>query len=169
MTQARGDAPGPRRHAGEPVDPDVDLHLDAQRDEWLRHRFVLPVIAAGGMAGAAARHGADVLWPAGTGGLPWATLGVNVVGCLLIGVLMVYVIEVEEAHPLARPFLGAGVLGGFTTFSTYAVEVTTLLADGRPVPALAYLVGTVVLALAGVLAGLTAARAVVSRPAGGGR
>jgi fluoride exporter len=76
-------------------------------------------------------------------------------------VLMVYVVEVGEAHPLARPFLGVGVLGGFTTFSTYAVEVTELVADGRAVHALAYVGGTVVVALAATLVGLSLARRVV--------
>jgi fluoride exporter len=156
-----GDRPEPRPHAGEPVDPDVDLHVAAQRDEWRRHRVVLPVIAAGGMAGASARHAVDVLWPPASGGLPAGTLGVNALGCLLIGVLMVYVVEVGEAHPLVRPFLGVGVLGGFTTFSTYSVEVTGLLADGHAVRALAYLGGTVVVALAATLVGLSLARRVV--------
>lgn len=156
---------GLRPHAGDPVDPDVDFHVAAQRDEWRRHRVVLPVIAVGGMVGASARHAADVLWPTAGGDLPWATLGVNALGCLLIGVLMVYVVEVGQAHPLARPFLGVGVLGGFTTFSTYAVEVTVLLADGRALLALSYLAGTVAVALASTLAGLALARRVArARP-----
>jgi fluoride exporter len=156
-----GGRPEPRPHAGEPVDPDVDLHVASQRDEWRRRRVVLPVVAVGGMAGASARHAADVLWPTASGGLPWATLGVNALGCLLIGVLMVHVVEVGEAHPLVRPFLGVGVLGGFTTFSTYTGEVTELLADGRAVQALAYLAGTVVVALAATLVGVSLARRVV--------
>jgi CrcB protein len=71
---------------------------------------------------------------------------------------MVFVVEVGGAHPLARPFLGVGVLGGFTTFSTYAVEVAELLADARPELALGYLVGTVLVALVAVTAGLFLAR-----------
>ena len=122
---------GDDRPAARAVDPDVDLHVPDQRLEWDRKRFVLPVIAAGGMLGAGARHAASLAWPAPPGSFPWTTLGVNVAGCLLIGALMVLVVEVGGAHPLLRPFAGVGVLGGFTTFSTYAVETTELLRDGH--------------------------------------
>jgi len=151
------------------VDPDVDLHDPGQVREWQRHRFVLPAIALGGMLGASARHGADLLWPAKPGAVPWTTLGVNVLGCLLIGVLMVLVVEVGGAHPLWRPFAGVGVLGGFTTFSTYAVETTVLLDDGHPGLAFGYVAGTVVLALAAVTVGLVTTRAAVGKRSRTGR
>ena len=146
-----------------PVDPDVDLHDPAEGREWARHRVVLPVIAAGGMLGAAARHLAEVTWSAGDGAVPWATLAINVTGCLLLGVLMVLVVEAGDAHPLVRPFLGVGVLGGFTTFSTYTGEVAVLLADGHPARALGYLLGTVVAALAAVTLGVATTRGAVRR------
>jgi CrcB protein len=145
------------------VDPDVDLHEPDQAREWQRHRFVLPAIALGGMVGASARHGADLLWPTSRGEIPWATLGVNVVGGLLLGVLMVLVVEARGRHPLWRPFAGVGVLGGFTTFSTYVVETDALLRDGRPGLAFAYLAGTLVLALSAVTVGLVATRAALGR------
>ncbi len=93
------------------VDPDVDLHVAGQRREWSRHRFVLPAIALGGVAGASARYAAGRAWPTPEHAFPWTTLGVNALGCLLIGVLMVFVVEVGGAHPLLRPFAGVGVLG----------------------------------------------------------
>ncbi len=69
--------------------------------------------------------------PPPTGAFPWAIFWVNVLGCALIGVLMVLVGEGgRRAHPLVRPFLGVGVLGGFTTFSTYALDFSELL-DAR--------------------------------------
>lgn len=141
------------------VDPDVDLYAPGQRREWSRHRFVLPAIALGGMVGASARYAAARVWPTPDSGVPWTTLGVNAVGCLLIGVLMVFVVEVGGAHPLLRPFAGVGVLGGFTTFSTYAVDTVTLLDAGRPEAALGYWAGTLVVALAAVVAGVVVARA----------
>jgi CrcB protein len=125
------------------------------------HRWVVPVIALGGMLGAAARFAVERSWPAPSGSLPWATLGINVSGCALIGVLMVQVTETGKAHPLARPFLGVGLLGGYTTFSTYTVQVHGLLAAGKPVLALVYLLGTVVSALLAVGVGVLAARAAV--------
>ncbi|HEV7652777.1 MAG TPA: CrcB family protein [Actinophytocola sp.] len=94
------------------------------------HGPVLGVVALGGGLGALARYGLTVLLPTPPGGFPWATFLVNVLGCLLIGVLMVPVTEVHAAHRLVRPFLGVGVLGGFTTFSTYALEVHSLLRPG---------------------------------------
>lgn len=144
---------------GEPVDPDVDLHVLAQLRESRSQRAVLAVIAVGGMAGASARHGFELAWPTSSGGMPWATFTINASGCLLIGVLMVFVVEVGGAHPLVRPFLGVGLLGGFTTFSTYTVEVIGLVTGNRPVLALGYLFGTALSALVAVATGVFLARA----------
>lgn len=119
-------------------------------------RSEFPVVAAvslGGGLGALARYGAGLAVPAVAGRFPWATFGVNVLGCLLIGVLMVLVTEVRPAHRLVRPFLGVGVLGGFTTFSTYAVEVRELL-PGSLGTAAAYFLGTLVAAMLAVTAGV---------------
>jgi len=129
--------------------------------EWSRHRWVLPVVALGGAVGASGRHAIDLLWPAQAGGFPWGTFAVNVSGCLLIGVLMVHVVEVGRTHPLVRPFLGVGVLGGYTTFSTYAVQATSLTTAERPALALGYLFGTLAAAMAAVVAGVFAARTLV--------
>jgi CrcB protein len=143
----------------EAVDPDVDLHVPSQRREWRRHRFVLPVIAAGGMLGASARHGAAEVWPTDADALPWTTLTVNAIGCLLIGVLMVFVVEIGGAHPLLRPFAGVGILGGFTTYSTYTVDASNLIQAGRPGLALGYWSGTLVVALVAVATGVLLSRA----------
>jgi len=144
------------------VDPDVDLRVPAQRRELVgRHGPVLGAIALGGGLGALARYGVAHLLPAPPGGFPWATFVTNVAGCLLIGVLMVLVTEVWAAHRLVRPFLGAGVLGGFTTFSTYAVELHGLLRPGTVGTAFAYLAGTLVATLLATLAGVWATRAAV--------
>lgn len=121
---------------------------------------VVPVIALGGVLGAACRYGVGAALPTTTGAWPWSTLIVNATGCLLIGVLMVLV-EVSLVHRLARPFLGVGVLAGFTTFSTYAVDAQTLLVQGRPALALGYLVATPVVALLAVGVGVAATRALV--------
>lgn len=154
--------------SGEPADPDAGPSVPARRAEsagtgpWT----VLGVIAAGGAAGATARHGAEVLWPAPAGGFPWAVLGVNLLGCALIGVLMPLVAEGgRAAHPLVRPFLGVGVLGGFTTFSTYALGTVDLLEHGRPGPALLYAAGTAAGALLAVAAAARLTRAALGRAA----
>ncbi|SCL52173.1 camphor resistance protein CrcB [Micromonospora eburnea] len=136
-----------------PVDPDVDLHVPADRGELAAHPgTVLGVIAAGGVLGALARAGLQTAFPHPPTGFPWATFGVNVVGCLLIGALMA-VLTARPAGPLLRPFLGVGVLGGFTTFSTYVVDAQRAVTAGAPGTALAYLAATLVGALLAVWTG----------------
>ncbi|MGH3872440.1 MAG: FluC/FEX family fluoride channel [Pseudonocardiaceae bacterium] len=118
---------------------------------------VLAAISTGGVGGALARSGLDAAFPHRPDAVAWATLGVNVSGCLLIGVLMVLVTDVWP-HRLLRPLLGTGLLGGYTTFSTYIVDIQHLLAAGAARTALAYLAGTLLAALAAVYAGITIAR-----------
>jgi CrcB protein len=138
------------------VDPDVDLHVPAHRREL--HPWTLVVIALGGAVGALARYGVGLVLPTVPGRFPWGTFAINVVGCLLIGVLMVLVTDVFTGRPLLRPFLGVGVLGGFTTFSTYANEARGLLRPGSVPVAFGYLAGTLVSALLAVLVGMVVAR-----------
>jgi CrcB protein len=111
---------------------------------------LLPVIAAGGVVGALARYGLAEAWPHQAGGFPWATFVTNVAGCFLIGVLLARI--TPRSHQLLRPFLGTGVLGGFTTFSTFAVDTDRLLPD-HAVVALVYFFGTLATALVAVWAG----------------
>lgn len=162
--------PSPR----EPVDCDVDLTHDvaaARRGNAGRFALtagrddagVLAVIAAGGAIGASARYLAGLGWPVPAGSLPWATMVINLTGCALIGVLMVLVSEVWVGQRFIRPFVGTGILGGFTTFSTYAVDIQQLIANGHPVTALGYLLATVAGAIVAVLAGTHVTRALVRR------
>ncbi|GHE39629.1 CrcB family protein [Streptomyces sp. OfavH-34-F] len=145
--------------ADEPVDPDVDLNDPGQRRELRRsHYGVLAVIAAGGALGALARFEASRLWPTPAGAFPWTTLLVNAVGCLAIGVFLVAVTEIFTAHHLLRPFLATGVLGGFTTFSTYCVDIERLVDAGHAATALAYLATTAAAAMAAVGVGAFSTR-----------
>jgi CrcB protein len=155
-----------------PIDSDVEP-TDRVEPLRLRHLLqplrlvvaersdVLAVIALGGALGAVARWGTSVAWPHDTGEFPWATVQVNVLGSALIGLLMVVVRRRGTESRYARPFLGVGLLGGYTTFSTYALDVHALLLAHRPVLAAAYLVGTVVLGLLAVWCGVQAGRVVV--------
>ena len=97
------------------------------------------------------------------GAFPWSTFLINVVGCFLIGVLMVIVIHAIPAQTLVRPFVGVGVLGGFTTFSTYAVETVRLLDAGSAAIGVAYLFGTLLAAMTAVYAGTAGTRQVLFR------
>ncbi|MFB7555570.1 fluoride efflux transporter CrcB [Streptomyces brevispora] len=123
---------------------------------------VVAVIALGGAAGASARYAASLLWPMATDGFPWTTLLVNVIGCAVIGVFMVVISEVWAAHRLVRPFFGTGVLGGFTTFSTYAVDIERLIDGGRARSGLAYLGLTLLAALAAVWSAVWLTRRVLA-------
>lgn len=122
------------------------------------HAPVVAAVALGGALGASARYAASLLWPAAPGGFPWATFSVNVVGCALIGVFLVLLSEVWVAHRLVRPFVGTGVLGGFTTFSAYAAEIRNLLLAGPAAMGLVYLGLTLVAALAAVWASASLTR-----------
>jgi len=145
---------GPVPHYEEPVDPDLDP----------AHLVVVLAVSLGGGAGALARLAAYRLGPD-----VWATLAVNLAGCALIGALVVLTTEVWQAHPLIRPFLGTGVLGGFTTFSTYALDAHGLWVAGDRALAAGYLVGTLLgcVAAAAVAAGLS--RSLVKTRIGGRR
>ncbi|MEV7673775.1 fluoride efflux transporter CrcB [Streptomyces sp. NPDC088752] len=150
----------------EPIDPDVGpADVRRRRKPWRSPHgtpAAVAVVAVGGSLGALARFGASLLWPTPVGAFPWTTLTVNAVGCLVIGVFLVAVTEVFTAHPLLRPFFGTGFLGGFTTFSTYCVDIERLVDAGRAATALAYLAATVVAALAAVALGASGTRRLLS-------
>ncbi|MDR8407297.1 CrcB family protein [Nonomuraea sp. 3-1Str] len=150
MSDARPESGAPRlAETGvgpRPPRPDRPLGRRLRRVPWA----TLGAVSVGGMLGALARWGITLAFPHAPGAFAWATWGVNVTGCLLIGVLMVAVTEAWRVHPLVRPFLGVGVLGGYTTFSTYVVDAQRTLQAGEPRTALAYLAGTLVAALLAV-------------------
>lgn len=123
---------------------------------------VLAVVAAGGAIGAVGRYGLTVALPHEPTPFPWATFITNTTGCFAIGVLMLVVRDLLPGRPLVRPFLGVGVLGGFTTFSTYTLEIQRMADAGARGAAVAYLAGTVVAALAAVYAGDRATRRVLT-------
>ncbi|MDC7122012.1 CrcB family protein [Cellulomonas fimi] len=125
------------------------MHL--HRDPWL-----VVVVAVGGAVGTLARYGLSHAVP-DRGGVPVATLVENVVGAFLLGLLLE---ALARSGPdtgrrrVARLGLGTGVLGGFTTYSTFALEVVDRLADGRTGLALAYALGSVVLGVAACTGGV---------------
>ena len=111
-------------------------------------------VAAGGAIGALARHAAAVAVPHEPGSFAWAVLAVNVSGCALLGILIGAIATGRVRHPLARPFLGVGVLGGFTTFSAFSLDTYDLLDAAAVTSALAYVGLTIVGCLLAAAAGL---------------
>jgi CrcB protein len=126
--------------------PSVRRSLDAGQAR------LAAVIALGGATGAVARWAIGDAWPVRTGAFPWSTLAINVGGCLAIGVLMVLMEEVLAGRVYVRPLLGVGFLGGFTTFSTFAVETHNLLGE-HPILALTYYLGTPAAAVLAAIVG----------------
>jgi CrcB protein len=141
-----------------PIDPDVGPADVAEPPHWP----VVLAVGIGGVGGALARYGAQRAWPTHGAGLPWTTLTVNVLGCALLGVLLVLVTERGAVNRLWRPLLGTGVLGGFTTFSTYSVDLQRDLAAGRGGQALGYGAGTLVGAVVAVTLATAATRRLVA-------
>ena len=147
---------------GLPIDPDLTAQDDPQASVHRsgRHRRwdVALVVAAGGAIGGGARWLLNEAMPHPADGFPWPTFVENVTGCLVLGALMVFLLDVWPPHRYARPFLGIGVLGGFTTFSAYTAETAALLRTGHAPVALTYLFGTVILGLLATWVGIAAAR-----------
>jgi len=147
----------------EPADPDTaetPWPATTQKSPRQEQLEILIAISIGGVAGASARYGAGLIWPTASGHFPWTTFWVNVIGCALMGVLMVLVTERFSAHPLVRPLLGTGVLGGFTTFSTYTVDTQRLLVPATSGTALLYMILTLLSAVAAIWVSTTATRLV---------
>ncbi|MEV0274075.1 CrcB family protein [Hamadaea sp. NPDC050747] len=99
------------------------------------------VISLGGLLGALARFGLGVAFPVAPHTFPWTTFAINVVGCLLLGFIA------PLTAGLVRPFVGTGVLGGFTTFSTYILEIHRLVRAEQLPTAVGYLGATAISAL----------------------
>ena len=119
--------------------------------------MTLLYIALGGAAGTVARYAVGGWVHERVGfGFPWGTLVVNVLGSLLIGFALRY-LEATRFTPDVRALITVGILGAFTTFSTYSYETVALLEDGEWWRAGSYAVGSLLLGLAAVYAGLTMA------------
>lgn len=113
--------------------------------------------ALGGALGALARWAVAESIPS-PGGWPWATLLVNLTGCLLIGALLAALAARDPEPSWARPFLGVGVLGGYTTYSAFAVEVVGLVERGSGVLAAGYVLVSVTGGVLAVALGALAVR-----------
>ncbi len=129
----------------------------------MTHLFTVIAIFLGGGAGASLRHGMNMLaarW-LGHGGFPYATLTINILGSLLIGMLVVLFEQRFAAVPMIwRSALVTGVLGGFTTFSAFSLETLLLVERGDWGAAFAYVATSVLLSLGACAAGLWLARAI---------
>jgi CrcB protein len=122
----------------------------------------LAAVAVGGVVGAFARAGISVALPhPHPDSWPSATFLTNVLGCLILGLVLAFVdarhLRWSTTAPrrarLARPFLATGVLGGFTTFSTFSVEVVQMVRAGSVVVAAIYVLASVIIGIAAFVVG----------------
>lgn len=122
------------------------------------------LVMAGGAIGAALRYhygrlamrvtGPEPLW-----GWPWGTFGVNIIGGLVMGLFAGWLAMRAQGGESLRLFFAVGILGGFTTFSSFSLEVMLLIERGALLSAAGYALASVVGAVAGLALGLTVARA----------
>lgn len=120
---------------------------------------ILIAVAAGGALGAVARHVlADQVTRLAGDGWPWGIFVVNVLGCVLLGILIQASTSFAEPMPALRAFLAIGVLGAFTTFSAFSLDTVMLIERGQFLPAAAYIVASVLFSVGGLFAGMSAVR-----------
>jgi fluoride exporter len=110
---------------------------------------LVAAVAVGGAAGALLRWRLTTAFPDHTAAFPWTTFAVNVTGCLVLAALPA--LSVVRRNRVLPPLLGTGVLGGYTTLSTYAEQARALLASGQVATAAAYVVGTLAACLLAVV------------------
>ena len=120
-------------------------------------RRTLAYVMVGGAVGVLAR--AAIICPVADDAVPWVTLAINATGSLLLGVV---VGRLDDRHPRTRAFLGTGVLGGFTTYSAFAVETASWI--GTPGLAVALAGASLAAGVAGAIAGLFIGRRIADRP-----
>jgi CrcB protein len=158
-------ASGGDEQARIPLDPDVDfgpaVAAEAGRGQPRARRAeaaVVIALALGGVLGALSRYAISLALPTETAKFPWGTLLINVSGSAALGFILVLVIEHFPRGRLARPVIGTGFLGAYTTFSTFTVEAVDLIRAGHTALAIAYLAGSVFAGLLAVWAGMISAR-----------
>ena len=124
------------------------------RDAQGRTEALVGVVALGGVLGSLGRYAVGLALPHVAADFPWATFLVNTTGSLAMGVLVAWVLSMNDPHPWLRPSLGVGVLGGWTTFSSFALDVHALSDSGRGGLALLYVLASFVVGLVAVGLGL---------------
>jgi CrcB protein len=152
-----------------PIDPDLDPTDPAEPTVLARRRLptrrhgrarpdIVGVIALGGMLGAAARFELGEAIRSAPGRFPWGTFWTNLSGSFLLAFLLIVLLERFPPTRYLRPFLATGIIGAYTTMSTYLVDTAVLIKDGRAITGLLYGLGSLVAGLALAYGGIVAAR-----------
>jgi CrcB protein len=158
-----------------PVDPDLVPRASDEnppvgsrrtRTRWGgRVRLdVVAVIAVGGMIGSTGRYLLAEAVPVAPGQFPWTTFWTNMTGSFMLGYLLVILIERFPPTRYLRPFVATGILGAYTTMSTFLVETAELIKDGHAGTGLLYGFSSLVFGVTLAYLGFIAARLTPPRP-----
>jgi CrcB protein len=124
-----------------------------------RRRRIVAAVAAGGVIGTLARYGVATALPSHPGYFPLATFVINVSGSVALGVLVTLIIERWPPNQYLRPFVATGMLGAYTTWSTFMVDAANLFRSGHPGVAIGYLAASLAGGLGGAYGGILLTRA----------
>lgn len=142
-----------------------DVPARAVRPLYTRPAYVLLIVFGGGV-GTMLRYLAEEARPTPAGGWPWTTFGINVLGSFILGTLLTALARSgpdQGWRRRARLGMGTGFCGGFTTYSTFVIELDTLLRGGWAAMAIGYALASVVVGITAALAGVLAVRALPLR------
>jgi fluoride exporter len=123
--------------------------------------FMVIALGCGGVVGALARYSVSLALPGQTGRFPWGTFVINVSGSAVLGFLLILLIEQFPRGRLARPVIGTGVIGAYTTFSTFVVDAVLLARADKILTAVIYVLASVVFGLLAVWLGMVTARVIL--------
>ncbi|MBN9417229.1 protein CrcB [bacterium SCN 62-11] len=120
------------------------------------------IVFLGAGLGGCLRHFINTLSKSLT--LPWATFFINVTGSMVMGMTVAYLAHRGNLSQNWRLFFATGVLGGYTTFSTFSLDAAVLIEKGKPGAACAYIAGSVLLGLLGLFGGMRAVGFLLKTP-----
>ena len=129
----------------------------------MRQSVAIAAVAAGGALGSVLRYLVSSWFVArGAVAFPWGTFFINVTGSFVIGIVLQLALSKAGLNPYFRLFFATGILGGYTTFSTYAYEIYNLAGSAPPLQSVAYALGSVIVGVAAAYAGTLLVRAFVA-------
>ena len=160
MEPAGADLPPIRPHVTTEAGEDVSPTNPRRRSRQVQTVIVVS-LGLGGVFGAVSRYALSLALPTETDRFPWGTFLINISGSAVLGFILILLREQFPEGRLARPIIGTGFIGAYTTFSTFMVEAVLLIRDRHPLDAAFYLCASVVAGLAAVWMGMTAARVAI--------
>ncbi len=153
------------RQRGLPFDSDTDVGPGASSPPpaapgGAHHRQlgIVFAIGIGGAVGAVGRYAVSLAFPTAAGGFPWSTFLVNVTGSAVLGLILVLLVERFPRGGLTRLIVGTGIIGAYTTFSTFEVDALNLIRGGHSVMAVLYMVASVFAGLGACWVGMVTVR-----------